>query len=329
MTGHSRHNMNPDQPIIYQIRLRGQLGPGWTDWFEGLAVTLEEGDTLLTGPVTDQPALHGLLKKVRDLGLPLVSVCPSEPEFEPCERKERMDTYRKTAVIVGCLYILGTVAGILSVVFSGGILDAPDYLTRIAANENQIITGAVFVLTMGLALAIIPAAMFPILKRHNEGLAAGYVIFRGGLETITYIGMTVCWLLLILLSKEYIKAGTPDGPSLQTLGAVIQGGHDSIQSILEIVFPMGALMFYSVLYQSKLIPRWISGWGLAAALLWLAVGVLGMIHLIDLGDMSTIQVLLSLPIFLQEMVMAVWLIARGFNPAAIASVPSRQLAFGD
>jgi hypothetical protein len=64
-----------DQPIVYQIRIRGHLGQQWTDWFEGLTVTLDEdGDTLLTGPVTDQAALHGLLKKVRDLGMPLLSV---------------------------------------------------------------------------------------------------------------------------------------------------------------------------------------------------------------------------------------------------------------
>jgi hypothetical protein len=66
---------DPDQPMVYQIRITGHLGRTWTDWFEGLAITLEDnGDTLLTGPLVDQAALHGLLKKVRDLGMPLVSV---------------------------------------------------------------------------------------------------------------------------------------------------------------------------------------------------------------------------------------------------------------
>ena len=68
------------QPQIYQIRIRGRLGPRWTDWFQGLTITLEgNGDTLLTGPVVDQAALHGLLRRVRDLGLPLLAVLRLQP----------------------------------------------------------------------------------------------------------------------------------------------------------------------------------------------------------------------------------------------------------
>jgi hypothetical protein len=71
---------DPDEPIAYHIRIKGHLDRQWTDWFGGLTITLEDnGDTLLTGPVVDQAALHGLLKKVRDLGMPLVSVSPVEP----------------------------------------------------------------------------------------------------------------------------------------------------------------------------------------------------------------------------------------------------------
>ena len=72
---------NYTTPAVYQIRLQGHLSREWTDWFGGLAITLaDNGDTLLTGPVADQAALHGLLKKVRDMALPLVSVIPLEPE---------------------------------------------------------------------------------------------------------------------------------------------------------------------------------------------------------------------------------------------------------
>ena len=80
---HKEPEPTPDEsdPVVYQIRIQGQLDPQWTDWFGGMAVTLDEnGDTLLTGPVVDQAALHGVLRKVRDLGIALVSVCPVEPD---------------------------------------------------------------------------------------------------------------------------------------------------------------------------------------------------------------------------------------------------------
>ena len=81
MSNKSISKTDPGQPTLYQIRIKGQLDSQWTDWFKGLTITLEDnGDTLLSGPVIDQAALHGLLKKVRDLGLPLVSVCPLQPK---------------------------------------------------------------------------------------------------------------------------------------------------------------------------------------------------------------------------------------------------------
>jgi len=81
MSNNSDPSTNTSQPVVYQIRIKGHLGRQWTDWFEGLTITLEEdGNTLLTGPVIDQAALHGLLKKVRDLGMPLVSVSPVESD---------------------------------------------------------------------------------------------------------------------------------------------------------------------------------------------------------------------------------------------------------
>ena len=78
---HDRNSdIDPGEPVAYQIRIKGHLGRQWTDWFGGLTITLEDnGDTLLTGPVVDQAALHGVLKKVRDLGMALVSVSPVKP----------------------------------------------------------------------------------------------------------------------------------------------------------------------------------------------------------------------------------------------------------
>ena len=184
-----------------------------------------------------------------------------------------MNSNKKTAIIVGVLFIIGTVAGSLSIAFTGPILSDPDYLAQVPANENQIITGALLVLVMGLALAMVPAMMFPILKRHNETLALGYIVLRGGLETVTSIIFVSSLLLLIPLSQEYVRAGVPDAAYFQQSGTLLLQADFQINPISKIVFSLGALTFYYVLYQSKLIPRWISGWGLVGATLHLISGL--------------------------------------------------------
>jgi len=232
-----------------------------------------------------------------------------------------MNTNRKSAIIVGVLYIIGTVAGVLSVIFTLPILNAPDYLEKVSADPNQILLGVLFVLTMGLALAMVPVVLFPILKKQNEVLALGYVVFRGALETVMYIASVITWLFLILVSQEYSAAGTSGASYFQTLGSILLKGKDSITTILMIVFSLGALMLYYLLYRSKLIPRWISVWGFIAILLHLATGFLIIFQL--MRPFSTINLVMNSQIFLQEMVMAVWMIVKGFNPAAIASLNAK------
>jgi hypothetical protein len=224
-----------------------------------------------------------------------------------------MNASRTTAIIVGILYIIGTVAGVLSVVVTQSILDDPDYLSKVSANENQLILGALLVLIMGFALAMVPVMMFPISRRHNETLALGYVVFRGALESTAYIGMVISRLALIPLSQEYVRAGASGASDFQTQAIVLLGAHDSINHILIIVFSLGAVMFYSLLYQSKLIPRWLSVWGLIAILLHFSTAFVLMFGLLD--EDSQLLLLVNFPIFLQEMVMAVWLIVKGFNPS--------------
>jgi len=112
------------------------------------------------------------------------------------------ETNRKTAILVGMLYIIGTVAGILSLVFAGPILQSQDYLLQISINPNQIVIGALFVLTMGLALAMVPVLMFPILESYNRALALGYVLFRGALEAVTYLLFVIGWLSLPMIARN-------------------------------------------------------------------------------------------------------------------------------
>jgi hypothetical protein len=216
-------------------------------------------------------------------------------------------THRKTAVIVGILFIIGTVSGILSAVFTGSILSAPDYLAQVAANETQMLAGAFCVLLMGLSLAMVPVMMYPLFKKQNEALALGAVVFRGPIETSTYVLMVLSWLLLIVVSQE--SANAADVSQFQALGAVLLKANDMINPVLEIVFSLGALMFYTLFYQTRLIPRWLSGWGIIGAIVYLVAGVMALFG-------TTIDFLLAL-LGVQEMIMALWLIIKGFSPVAL------------
>jgi len=201
------------------------------------------------------------------------------------------------------------------------ILGASDYLAQVAANPNQLTTGALLVLLMGLALAMVPVMLFPIFRKINEILAVGYVVFRGGLETVTYIVSVIAWLFLLVVAREYAAAGASDASYFQPLGSLLKEGNDSLAPITGIVFGLGALMIYYLLYRSRLIPRWISGWGVLAILLHLASSLLIMFHLQT--GFSTSDMLMESQIFLQEMVMAVWLIVKGFNSPAVASLSAK------
>ena len=223
-----------------------------------------------------------------------------------------MKTYRKTSIIVGILFIIGTLAGFIGAfVVLGRLLGEPLDLGNIAAHGSQLSLGALLILVMGFALAMVPALMFPIFKKQNEILALGYLVFRGALETMAYIASAVCFLTLGALGKEFVKAGAPAVSHFQTLGALFLAGNGWIGAMTSIVFSLSALMFGGLMFISRLIPRWLSAWGFAGAVLYLAEPLFFMF--------GFNWEFLFFPLALQEMVMAVWLIAKGFNRQALAS----------
>ena len=164
-----------------------------------------------------------------------------------------MSADRKAAVWIGVLYIIGTVGMVLSGVVTNAVLSGPAYLAQVAAQPNQVAVGALLLLLAGFALAMVPVVFWPVGKRYNETLAMGYVVFRGAIEGVIYIVGVLCWLLLIALSKEP-DAG-PLASFVRTTETVIW------DQLVAIPFVLGALMFYVLLYQSRLVPRWLSDLG--------------------------------------------------------------------
>lgn len=231
-----------------------------------------------------------------------------------------MDTNRGIAVATGVLFIVATVADLISrVVLVQPILSAPDYLTKISANENQVLLGALFLFIGAVAASGIALALYPVLRNHNGGLAIGSVGFRL-IEGALYLGMVVCLLSLVTLSRESANAGAAASSAYEVPGALLMAARDSLSEVSVLAFGLGALMYYWVFYQSRLVPRWLSVWGLVAVTSVMVSMLLVMFRLIE--SFSPPQLVLALPIFLQEMVLAVWLIVKGFNPRAIASAPA-------
>lgn len=229
-----------------------------------------------------------------------------------------MNTYRKTAIIVGILFLACTGATLLSFPFGGSLLEEADYLSKLAAKETSVITGALIEFIWAGTCAGIAIALYPILRRYNNGLALGSVAFRVIEGVFVLIG-TASMLSLLTLSQDFIRAGAPAASSFQTSAALLLAvRYWSHNVILALAFSVGTLMYYAVLYTSNLIPRWLSGWGFLGVILGL-VAILYATFTNSFG-FESVHTYLSIPIGVNEIVLAIWLIAKGFNTSAIASL---------
>lgn len=225
---------------------------------------------------------------------------------------------RTSARIVGVLFIIATAAPILTALFlgflGGGIVGepVPNYLVTVSTNERQVMIGMVIELIWALAVVGIPVVLFPILKKYNEALALGFHSLRF-IEAISTIIHSIILLILLTLSQEFVIAGTPAASYYLTLGTLLLAAREWVFNIGSgLIWSLSALLLNFILYRSKLVPRWLSGWGLIGAILSFVTYFLGFFS-INLTDF------LFAPIALQEMVFAVWLIVKGFNSSVIVS----------
>ncbi len=223
-----------------------------------------------------------------------------------------MNSNRKTAIIVGILFIIASAAPILTYLPLGFLIDkTPDYLSNISAKETQVMFGMLIELIWALAVFGIPVILFPILKKQNEVGALGFFGLRC-IESIITILHTICLLSLVTLSQDFVQAGAPDASYYQILGTLLLTARDwAFMLGPGLIFALSALVLNYILYQSQLIPRWLSGWGLIGGTLMFVSYLLQFFSI----NLEFLFVLIAL----QEMVFAVWLIVKGFNPSAIAS----------
>lgn len=234
----------------------------------------------------------------------------------------RTNTSRKIAIVVGVLFITAMITSLMGGSLIDSITAAPDYLVAVSENETQLIVGVFLELINAIAVVGIGLLMYPILKQHNETIALGYLGLRI-IESIFCSVIVVSPLSLITLSQEYINAGSADASYLQTAGTLSIAGRSNVVGLLiPVFFSLAALLLYYLLYQSKLVPRFISVWGFIGVVLILTLNLLLTSSLLEI-DVTT-GLIFALPIMTNEIFLAIWLIVKGFNPSAIASASAKQ-----
>ena len=218
-----------------------------------------------------------------------------------------------TARLTGLLFIVATVAALVAAALVPG-LGGADYLATISADADQVAVSAILYLIAAFASAGIAVSLYPVLKATNAAMALGSVVFRtleAGMYAIAVLGL----LSLVSLGTKVTSGGAGDLGALQAIGDSMVSLRDDSSLAGVLAFSLGAFLYYYLFFQSRLVPRWLSGWGIVAVVLMASACVLALFG----HNPVTGYAPLILPIAVQEMVLAAWLIVRGFSSSAVRS----------
>ncbi len=228
-----------------------------------------------------------------------------------------MNGTRRLAVVAGLCFLIADVVGVLFFVFAGGLGTGQAYLDAVPGHQTELGLAALCVFLMGAAGIGIVAAFYPVLRVHNEALAIGSVVFRGVAEGVTFLEAGIT---LATVSVGLAAAGATASTQPALLATALLDLRDQLALVALTAFGIAALQYCWVLFSSGLLPRWLAGWGVLGAVIWLAGTVWAfVVHGPDGG-------LAMAPLALNEIVMAVWLIARGFSSPAAVRLPVAALA---
>lgn len=232
------------------------------------------------------------------------------------EADKHIDTNKRAATILGVLYILAAVMAVLGLILYSPILNGPDYLMQGAEHKNQVILGAIMELLVVCSVIGTAVWFFPVLRKYHESIALWYLCFRFLEAVLITIGI-ISVLSLLTLSQEFVATAAPNASAFQASGTVLIAIH-AWTFLLGPALMLGinTAMYSSLLYKSRLVPRLIAVMGLIGAPLVFLEAVLALFGVIS--QVSVWGALLALPVAAYEMTLAVWLIVKGFNPAAIA-----------
>jgi len=219
---------------------------------------------------------------------------------------------RNVARWVGIFFLVAMVASLVGGSFVEGVIGAPDVLTSVAENETALIIGVLLEIINAFAVVGIGVLMFSIFRPSSETGAVGYLAFRV-IESVFCSLIVISPLSLIAMARQVAGAGVPDPASFQALSALSAAGRASlVGTLIPVAFSLGALLFYILLYRSRLLPRFIAVWGLIGAALILILNAL-LTFGASLG--MGISMVFALPIITNEIFLGIWLIVKGFNPS--------------
>ncbi|MEH7276404.1 DUF4386 domain-containing protein [Neobacillus vireti] len=233
-----------------------------------------------------------------------------------------MNSNKKAAKMVGILFLLAAFTAVIGLNLYNPILKDPDYLLKGAEHANQVILGAVMELILVVSVVGTATTMFPILRKYNETIALWHVCFRFLEGVIITVGV-ISVLSLLTLSREFVAAGTYDTSAFQASGTVLKAVHEWT-FMLGPLFMLGinTLMYSYIFYKSKLVPRFISILGITGAILVFICALLVMFGVFP--QISFWGAIFAIPVAANEMILAVWLLIKGFNESAISSLSAKS-----
>jgi hypothetical protein len=227
--------------------------------------------------------------------------------------------YRRTEILVALLWIVTATGAIGGAILINPVINAPDYLTMVFPKSAIITSGMFGWMINDIGIVFIGLLMYPILKKHSESMALGYLSMRMFESLLMIVGVFFA-MLLIPLSREFIKAGAADTASFQVIGSVLKQAENWFLNLLQLIFlGLGGIILTSMLYQTKLVPRSISVFGFIGYALLLPAAIIGLFGILDPtpGGPGSI---LAVPVAIWEIIiMPIWLFAKGFNSAAIST----------
>ncbi|WEK54424.1 MAG: DUF4386 domain-containing protein [Candidatus Cohnella colombiensis] len=235
-----------------------------------------------------------------------------------------MNSNKLAAKIVGVLFILAAVTSIIGLTLYDPILKDPDYLMKGSEHANKILLGALMEIILVVSAVGTAATMFPILRKYNETIAIWHVCFRFLEAVIITVGI-ISVLSLLTLSREFVSAGALDAPYFQASGTLLKAIHDWTFLLgPALMLGINTMMYSYIFIKSKLVPRFIPILGMTGATLVFTEALLVMFGVIE--QVSVWGAILALPVAANEMTLAVWLIFKGFNPSALASLSAKKNA---